>query len=135
MKVVRFTAVLLGSSFAFSAGVLAGPATNKKTLHLPETVVVEGKKLVPGDYRIEWTEQGSDAQVTIFEGKTAVTTLSAHVVPINASNPNDSYSTTTAQDGSKTLTQIAFSGKKYDLALQSASTAVGAQTSDAGRPN
>jgi hypothetical protein len=135
MNTLRFAAVLAGSAVLFSSSALAGPATNKKTFHLPETVTVEGKKLAPGDYKVEWTEPGTDVQVTILEGKTAVTTLSAHVIPVNVTILKDGYSTTTGQDGSKALTQLLFSGKKYQLQIQPAGAAVGAQASDAGRPN
>lgn len=135
MKTLRLAAVLVGGAVLFSGSAFAGPATNKKTFHLPETVVVDGKKLAPGDYKVEWTEPGTDVQVTILEGKTAVTTLSAHVVPVNVAILKDGYSTTTGQDGSKALTQLLFSGKKYQLQIQPAGAAVGAQASDAGRPN
>jgi len=135
MKTLRFAAVLAGSAVLFSGSTFAGPAANKKTLHLPETVTVEGKKLSPGDYKVEWTEPGTDVQVTILQGKTAVTTLSAHVVPVNVAIPKDGYSTTTGQDGSKALTQLLFSGKKYQLQVQPTAAAVGTQASDAGRPN
>lgn len=135
MKTRRFAAVLAGGAVLLSGSAFAGPAANKKTFHLPEAVTIEGKKLAPGDYKVEWTEPGTDVQLTILQGKTAVTTLSAHVVPVNAAILKDGYSTTTGQDGSKALTQLLFSGKKYQLQIQPVVAAVGAAATDAGRPN
>jgi hypothetical protein len=135
MKTTRISALLFGSALLFAGSVLAGPAANKKTIHLPESVVVEGKTLAPGDYKIEWTEPGPNVQVTISQGKSALVTVPAHVVALNGSNVATSYSTSTSQDGSKTLTQVSFGGTKYQLELAPASAAVGAQSSDAGRPN
>jgi hypothetical protein len=136
MKTTRISALLLGSALFFAGGILAGPASNKKPLHIAESVVVEGKTLAPGDYKIEWTEPGPNVQVTILQGKSAVVTVPAHLVSLSASNVQTSYSTSTGQDGSKTLTQVAFGGTKYQLELAPASAAaVGAQTSDSGRPN
>jgi hypothetical protein len=135
MKSSRFSAVVLGASLLFSGAVLAGPASNKKTIHLPESVTVEGKKLAPGDYKVEWTEPGPNVQVTISQGKSAVVTVPAHLVSLNTSNAQTSYSTSTGQDGSKTLTQLAFGGTKYQFDLAPASAAaVGTQNSDATRP-
>jgi hypothetical protein len=135
MKTTRISALLFSNALFLAGSVLGGPAPNKKTIHLPESVVVEGKTLAPGDYKIEWTEPGPNVQVTISQGKSAVVTVPAHLVALNASNIATSYSTSTSQDGSKTLTQVSFGGTKCQLELAPASAAVGAQSSDASRPN
>lgn len=114
--------------------VLAGPA-NKKSLHIYDTVVVEGKTLAPGDYKIEWSDSGSDVQLSILQGKETVATATARVVPVSNAAEHDSYSVASAPDGSKTLTQLFFSGKKYELDIQSASTAPSSQTAAGGNPN
>jgi len=134
MKVMRFSAVLLGSAALFSSSLLAGPA-NKKSFHLPETVVVEGKQLAPGDYKIEWSGAGQDVQVSILRGKDTVASFPAHVVSVNNAILRDGYSTASSQDGSKALTQLFFSGKKYELQVQSASAGATAQTADTAKQN
>jgi hypothetical protein len=128
MKLTRVSAFLLSNALFFAGSILAGPAPNKKTIHLPESVTIEGKKLAPGDYKVEWTEPGPNVQVTISQGKRAVVTVPAHLVSLNASNAETSYSTSTGADGRKTLTQLALGGTKYQLDLQPASgAAVAAQ--------
>jgi hypothetical protein len=123
MKITRVSAFLLSNALLFAGSVLAGPAPNKKTIHLGESVTVEGKKLAPGDYKVEWTEPGPNVQVTISQGKNALVTVPAHLVSLNASNAETSYSTSTGADGGKTLTQLAPGGTRYQLDLQPASGA------------
>jgi hypothetical protein len=128
MKLTRVSAFLLSNALFFAGSILAGPTSNKKAIHLSESVTVEGKTLAPGDYKVEWTEPGPNVQVTISQGKNAVVTVPAHLISLNASNAETSYSTNTGSDGSKTLTQLALGGTKYQLDLQPASGgATGAQ--------
>jgi hypothetical protein len=134
MKSLRFAAVLLGGAVLFSGSVFAGPASNKKTLHLEESVVIDGKTLAPGYYKLEWSESGPNVQVTILQGKTTIATVPARLTPLNVAQISTSYSTATSQDGSKTLKQVAFGGTKSSLELESGSAAVGSQNADAGRP-
>jgi hypothetical protein len=122
MKLSRLSAAFLGGSLLVSASVFAATA-NKKSIHLYETITISGKQLPAGDYKVEWTDSGSSVQLSILKGKDVVATLPARVVSLNDSNKQDGYETTAAQDGSKTLKQIFFSGKNYDLEIQQADTA------------
>ena len=67
MKVSRVSSLLLGSSLLFAASVFAGN-TIKKSLHLYESVTVEGTKLMPGEYKVEWSGSGPDVKVNILKG-------------------------------------------------------------------
>jgi hypothetical protein len=131
MNVSRISALLLGSSLLLSASLLAGNS-NKKSLHLYESVTVEGKQLAPGDYKFEWSGTGPDVQVNILKGKETVATVSAHIVPVNTPFKQDGYAASAGKDGSPSVTQVFFSGEKFDLELGDASaakTAPGATTS------
>lgn len=135
MKFAKFSAMLLGGALLTSASVFAGP-TNKKSLHLPESMVIEGKRLAPGDYKVEWNEAGRpDVQVNILQGKNTVASFVARVVSLNHAIARDGYSATASQDGSKTLRQLFFGGKKYELQVQSVSAGSSAQTADTNRQN
>lgn len=127
MKLSRLSAAFLGGSLLVSASVFAA-TTNKKSIHLYETITIGGKQLPAGDYKIEWTDSGSSAQVNILKGKDVVATLAAKVVSVDSSNKQDGYETSSAQDGSKTLKQIFFSGKNYDLEIQQAENAAPAMS-------
>lgn len=134
MKVARISSSLLVGSLLLGACAFAGPA-NKKSLHVYDSVVVEGKQLAPGDYKVAWTESGSDVQVTILRGKDTVAVVPARVVPVADAPVRDSYSVQSLPDGSKTLTQLLFSGKKYELDIQSAAAAGASQAAPTGRQN
>lgn len=133
MKSAKYFAALAGGALLACAAAFAGP-TNKKPLHLYETVVIGGKQLAPGDYQIQWSDSGSDAQVNILRGKDTVATFTAREVPVTA-DTKEGYSTQTAQDGSKTLTQVFFSGKKYGLDLRGGAAEGGAQTAGSAPQN
>jgi hypothetical protein len=122
MKVSRFSALLLGSSLLFSFSAFAG-TTNKKSLHLNENVTIEGKQLTPGDYKVEWSGTGPDVTVNILKGKETIASVPAHVVPENAPNSQDGYLLKQAADGSQSLAQVFFSGQRYDLNIDQASSA------------
>lgn len=134
MKVSKLSVLLLGGSLLFSAAAIAGP-TNKKTIHLYEKVTVEGKQLAPGDYTFEWSDSDPNAVLRVTQGKETVATIPARIAPANKANAKDAYSLTTAGDGSKTFTEISFSGKKYNLEIGQASDASTAQSATSGSKN
>jgi hypothetical protein len=122
MKVSRVSSLLLGSSLLFAVSVFAGN-TIKKSLHLYESVTVEGTKLMPGDYKVEWSGSGPDVKINILKGKETVATVPARIVPESASNNQDGYALKPGADGSQSLTEVYFTGEKYDLEIGQASNA------------
>jgi hypothetical protein len=120
MKVSRVSSLLLGSSLLFAASVFAGN-TIKKSLHLHESVTVEGTKLMPGDYKVEWSGSGPDVKLNILKGKETVATVPARIVPESASNSQDGYAVTAGADGGQSLSEVFFTGEKYDLEIGQAS--------------
>src|SRR5271154_682440 len=105
MKMSRVSILLFGAALLFSSATLAGE-TNKGTLRLDDKVVVDGKPLEPGNYRIEWDGSGPTVQVKLLQGKLAVATLPAPLTEQSSSNSQDGYGTITEPDGSKALTVI-----------------------------
>lgn len=116
-------------SLMLSASAFAGNG-NKKSLHLYESVTLEGKQLPPGDYRFEWSGTGPDVKLDIFKGKETVASVPARIVAVPGSNKVDGYSATDGKDGSHLLTTVFFSGEKFDLQIGDASTANTSQTAD-----
>src|SRR6202048_678918 len=114
MKMSRISIMLFGSAILFSSAAFAGE-TNKGKLILNDKVVVDGKPIEPGDYRVEWDGSGPSVQVKLLQGKQTVATLSAHVTEQADRNPQDAYSTATEPDGSRELTAIYPGGKRLAL--------------------
>jgi hypothetical protein len=129
MKATKLFTLLVGSSLLLSASAFAGNS-NKKTLHLYESVTLEGQQLPPGDYRFEWSGTGPDVKVDILKGKETVASVPARIVALPVSNKVDGYSATAGKDGSHSLTMVFFSGEKYDLQIGDASSANANQSTD-----
>ena len=125
MKMSKISILLFGSALVFSSAALAGQNNNRGKLALTDTVVVDGKQIEPGDYKVEWDGSGPAVQVKILQGKETVATLSAHVTEQPNRNPQDAYSTAAEPDGSRELTAIYPSGKR--LSLEFDHSAAGAQ--------
>jgi hypothetical protein len=106
--------LLFGSTLLFSSAALGGE-NNKGKLQLSDRIVVDGKPLEAGDYRVEWDGSGPAVQVKFLRGKQIVATLPAHLTEQVGQNPQDGYSTATGPDGSKELTAIYPSGKRLAL--------------------
>jgi hypothetical protein len=116
MRMMKATGLLFGAALLFSSGAIAGEA-NKGTLRLSDNVVVDGKSINSGDYKVEWDGSGPTVQVTLLRGKQTVATFSAHLTEQAAPNQQDAYSTTAEPDGSRALTAIYPGGKRLALKL------------------
>jgi hypothetical protein len=98
-----------------AAGALAAD-TNKHTLHLYDTVTVQGKQLAPGDYKVEWNGQGPNVDLTIDKGKKTVLSVPAQVTPVTEKQDQDGY-VAKNEGGQNVLSEIFFHGKDYELKL------------------
>lgn len=101
-------AVLLGTS-AFAA--------NKTTLQVQDPLTVSGTQLKPGDYKVEWDGSGPNVEVSILKGKNVIAKVPAHVVELQQASPSNAAVVKKNDDGSRSLSEIRMSGKKYALAV------------------
>ena len=106
--------ILLGLTLLVSAGAFAA---NKGPLQITDPTSVGGKQLKPGDYTVTWDGDGPSIQLNIMKGSKVVTTVPAHVVAVDHSVARNAIVATENQDGSKSLSEIRFSGKKYTLEI------------------
>jgi hypothetical protein len=131
MKVSRNLFSLAAASLLLGASAFAAPT--KGTLKLFESVSVQGQQLAPGQYTVEWNGEGPNVELNITNtnGKQAVASIPARVVPVGAKNPASGYTSAKQGDGSTALTDVFFQGKAYELQIgqQSATTAPQAGTS------
>jgi hypothetical protein len=114
MKGSRNLVILAGASLLLAAGAVAA-GTGKGSLHLFETVEVQGKQLAPGDYKLQWNGEGSKVELNITRGKETVS-VPAEVVTAAEKNQSDGYTASKAS-GDNALTGIFFGGKNYELRL------------------
>src|SRR5229473_1995362 len=123
MRKTKFTAGLLTFSLLLAAGAIAGNTT-KGTLNTDETVTVGGKQLPAGKYQVEWTGNGPTVELSISNGKETLAKVPAQILALTKAEPTSGYATSSDAAGNKTLTEIFFGGKKYELSLGEASAAV-----------
>lgn len=113
-------ALLLASS-AFAA--------NKASLQLHNPTMVNGTKLQPGDYKLEWDGTGPNVEVSVMQGKNVLAKAPARLVDLPTAALNSAAVTKTNDDGSKNLEGVRFEGKKYALELGPASDGMSAGSS------
>jgi hypothetical protein len=119
-KVLSLGLVVLLAASAFAA--------NKGSLALASSTIVAGKQLAAGEYTVKWEGSGPAVEASIMQGKKVVATVQAHMVELDKAPNNDAAVVRKGDDGSATLNQIRFSGKKYALE-------VGDQTAASANPN
>ena len=107
------------SLFLGLAVLLAGSAfaANKTTLLVQEPVNVSGTKLAPGEYKVQWEGSGPSVEMSILKGKNVVAKVPAHVIDLPNASPNDAAIVRKNDDGSRSLSEIRMSGKKFALAV------------------
>jgi hypothetical protein len=115
MKVTRIVkGLLLVQTLLMSTSALAANA-NKGALKVSEPVMVNGTKLATGDYQVSWEGTGADVEVNISRSNKVVATLPAHLVELSRPAHDSSYTTRRQEDGTASVIEIHFSGKKYKL--------------------
>jgi len=130
MKLSHFTkGLLLGASLVMASTAFAGEKSNLK---IYEPVTVNGKTIAPGNYQAEWTGTGSDVQLSIRKGTEVVATIPAKLATSATAYQTTGYSTKKEDNGSKTLTNVFFGGKKYSLELGQEVAASGASADKPG---
>lgn len=106
--------VLLASTVLLAASAFAA---NKGSFELQHPALVAGKQLAPGTYKVQWEGSGDQVQLNIMQGSKAIATTTAHVLETQVANPNDSALINTNPDGSRSVAQIRFRGKKFVLEI------------------
>ena len=121
--------LLFGASLLLASAAFAG---EKASVKVYEDVKLNGKTIPAGKYDLTWEGTGSNVQVSIVKGKEVVATVPAQLEAAKSSPASTGYSTRTEGDGSKSITNVFFAGKKYSLNLDQQAAATSAQA--AGTP-
>jgi hypothetical protein len=106
--------LLLGLALLLATSAFAA---NKGSLQVSDTVNVSGKSLAAGEYNVKWEGNGPNVELNILQGKKVVATIPARLIDLDRSAPGNTSVVKRNGDGSKTLSEIRFAGKKYALAL------------------
>jgi hypothetical protein len=119
-SLVMGLALLLASS-AFAA--------TKASLTLQSQITINGAKLKPGEYKLQWDGSGPNVEVSIMQGKTVLAKVPAKVVDLNLPAQNSAAVVKHNDDGTSTLAGARFEGKKFALELGDSSDGMQAGSS------
>jgi hypothetical protein len=115
--------ILLSSTAVFAA--------NRGSLEISEQVVVNGQSLPAGEYQVKWDGDGPNVDLRILRDGKLVTTLQAHTIELPRKEPQDSVFTRKQDDGTWSLSEIHFGGKKYAFAVGNEQTQVNSSSGNA----
>jgi len=119
--------LLLGLAVLLATSAFAASDANKGSLTTMADVTINGKVVPAGDYTLRWEGTGPNVQLNILKGKALVATTTARRVDVDKSPSSDAAVVKANDDGSRSLAEVRFAGKKYVLVLGGAET-----TSEAG---
>jgi len=121
--------LLLGASLFFASAAFAG---EKASVKFYDDVKLNGKTITAGKYDVELEGTGSQAQLSIRQGKETVATVPATVNPTKVAQASTGYATSRQQDGSLSLTSVVIAGKKFTIQLGQEAASVSSSTATAG---
>lgn len=115
---MKFTTVakslVLGLSLLLASSAFA---ETKASLHLNNPTTINGTKLKPGDYKLQWEGNGPDVEVSVMQGKTVLAKAPAKVVDLQTPAQNTAAVVTKNSDGTSALAGARFEGKKFAIEL------------------
>ena len=114
MKASKISA-LLAMAVLFATSAFA--AANKTSIDVRKDTVVAGKTLTPGTYTVTWEGQGQNVDLSVTKGKAVVVKTPAHLTDLPKPAANNALVTKDNTDGTRSLSQIQISGKKFALDL------------------
>jgi hypothetical protein len=92
-------------------------AANKGSLSVQEAVTVNGTRLAAGDYKVQWDGNGPNVELSITQGKKVLAKVPARMVNLDQTAQGDSAVVRNNNDGSKSLTEVRLSGKRFAFAV------------------
>jgi hypothetical protein len=108
--------VILGLALLLASSAFA----ETKGIKINNTVTVNGTKLKPGDYKLEWNGTGPNVELSIMRGSKVVAKVPVRVVDLQSPAANTATEVKNDDSGSPSVTGFRFQGKKFALELADA---------------
>jgi hypothetical protein len=124
MKVSTMCKNLLpGLALLLATGAFAANNVNKGSFEVFDPLTVSGHQLAPGQYKLTWDGTGSNVELMILSQGKVVATVPGRLIELGQAGHDNATESQRNDDGSQSLTQIDFAGKKYALAFGDQSAA------------
>lgn len=98
---------------------------NHAQFNLGSPAQISSQTIKAGDYTAEWEGTGPSVQVKILRGSKVVATSTANVVKPAAPPKTDQVVLHVEDNGSRTVQQIDFAGRKLSLVFEGSQTSSG----------
>jgi len=105
-------AVKLAVTAGLILGLALSAAAADKTISFNNAVTLNGTTLQPGEYKLNYTTTGTTTEVKILKGKNTLATATGEMVSLERAASDDAIVTRVNDDGSRTIQEIQFAGKK-----------------------
>ena len=118
MKVLRLLALAGMLTIVFPLASLASDNSareQKKDVNLADQVVLAGKTLAPGQYKVEWQGNGPNVKVNFVKSGKTVLTAPAKVAQLKTKAPYDAVVERTRKNGAKTISEIEWNNQRQAL--------------------
>jgi hypothetical protein len=86
---------------------------NSSNVEIPDKVMVNGKQIQPGTYKVEWNGTGPNVEVSILQGHKTVAQVPARIV--DKTYEQQAIVTHQTNSGANVLDQIQLKNKELDL--------------------
>ena len=103
LKALVLIAVVLTTGLALAANL---------QVNLNNPSQLNGTTISPGSYKLNYNTTGNTAQVNVIQGKKTVATATGEVVQIQTAPQHDSIISKMNPDGTRSMYEIQFAGKK-----------------------
>ena len=115
-----------------AASAFAADNAGKGSLQVFQSLTVSGHQLAPGEYQVRWNGADPSVELRILSQGKLVATVPAHVIKLSQAGRANAVESSTSADGTRSLSQIDFAGKKYALALGAESAMAESAPEDGG---
>ena len=113
VSIVRVLAVMIVLTLSLGAAADGG----KTIIKLYSNASLNGKTLAAGEYKVKWERHSAEADVTFSQEKKEITTVRGKFVERDQPSPYSAVITKRNGDGTETITELRFEGKKEVLIL------------------
>ena len=111
----RFTVITALLVLFVASAAFAASSSHQITFN--KDVTVNGKAVKAGDYKVKWEGTGDRVDVSLNQGKEVLATSPAQIVALDDTPGQDTFVYRDNADGSRSLVEMRFSGKKFALVL------------------
>lgn len=112
--------MVLGLALLVATGAFAGDA-HKGSVQFFNAVQLNGKQLPAGEYQVKWEGSAGNVEMSLLRNGKVLASAPAQLVELNQKPSADAALINNNADGSRSLSEIRFAGKKYALAVGSES--------------